>query len=316
MKILTHALPLWLEERGGKAVAIPERAAVVKRIFALAAAGYGRIRIAKRLREEGVNPFGRPLTEADVGAYSAHRQRAHKKAPTNAEVAVLRARVGELGRWLHGEWHGADWRPTYIGMVLTDRRALGEYTPGGRGREGAGEPIAGHYPAVVTEAEWAAARAEAGRRRVKLADGMHPQGGRVGERVELFSGLLKDARTGTSYFVETRNDEAGRRRVLRTAASTQGHGNAYTFPQPTFEAAVLSCLREIDPHEMLNGDPGPDESQVLAGELERVRQSIALIVAEMNERGESRVLFDRLRVKEEEEGRLSERLAQAQQKAA
>src|SRR5262249_39104224 len=35
--VLTHTLPAWVEERGGKLVLIPQKAAVVKRIFRLAA---------------------------------------------------------------------------------------------------------------------------------------------------------------------------------------------------------------------------------------------------------------------------------------
>jgi hypothetical protein len=180
-------------------------------------------------------------------------------------------------------------------MILSDRRARGEYVPDGR--KGT-DPIPGYYPEIVTEAEWGAARGAAARRRVKVkvkdeATGkdksvLRPLGGRVGERVELFTRQLRDARSGERYFVETRNDEGGRRRVLRTAASNQGRGGSYAFRHALFEAAMLECLGEIDPHSVLNGDRAPDESQVLAGQLEHVRQSIRLLIAEMEERGESK----------------------------
>jgi DNA invertase Pin-like site-specific DNA recombinase len=305
MAVLTHALPLWVEERGGRAVPIPGRAAVVKKIFALAAAGYGRVRIAQKLREEEVPPFARPLTEADVALYPTYRKRAKKEPPTAKETRALRARLGALGRWHKGEWAKADWRPAYIGMILTDRRARGEYTPDGRK---GGERVPGYFPEVVGEAEWLAAKGEAARRRRRV--------GAVGGRVELFSGLLKDARSGESYFVEARNDEGGRRRVLRTAASIQGRGGSYAFPVLVFERALLGELGEIDAHEVLNGDREPDESALLAGQLEHVRQSIRLLIAEMEERGESKWLFDRYRAKEAEEKDLQDKLAEAQQKAA
>jgi DNA invertase Pin-like site-specific DNA recombinase len=57
-ELLTHRLPAWIEERGGKLLLIPERAATVKRIFALAAGGYGHASIVKCLTEEGVPAFG------------------------------------------------------------------------------------------------------------------------------------------------------------------------------------------------------------------------------------------------------------------
>src|SRR5437764_1123626 len=55
--VLTRRLPAWIEERGGKPHLIPERAAVVKRIFQLAASGYGFGFIVKKVTEDGVPPF-------------------------------------------------------------------------------------------------------------------------------------------------------------------------------------------------------------------------------------------------------------------
>src|SRR5262245_39849992 len=49
MRVLTHSLPAWLQERGGQAVPVPERAAVVRHIFELAAAGYGTSAIVRKL---------------------------------------------------------------------------------------------------------------------------------------------------------------------------------------------------------------------------------------------------------------------------
>lgn len=58
-EILTGQVPAWLKVEDGKIVSIPERAAVVQRIFALTLEGWGRERIARTLNEEGVAPFGR-----------------------------------------------------------------------------------------------------------------------------------------------------------------------------------------------------------------------------------------------------------------
>jgi DNA invertase Pin-like site-specific DNA recombinase len=57
-EILTHRVPFWIKAAGGKMRLIPERAAAVKRVYQLAAAGYGTAGIVKRLHEEKVKPFG------------------------------------------------------------------------------------------------------------------------------------------------------------------------------------------------------------------------------------------------------------------
>lgn len=57
--ILTHRLPGWVRVRDGKPELIPERAKVVKRVFELAAAGYGRTLTAKRFNREKVPAFGK-----------------------------------------------------------------------------------------------------------------------------------------------------------------------------------------------------------------------------------------------------------------
>src|SRR5262249_37044857 len=58
MAILTHRLPAWVEEHGGKPVLIPGAAAAVRRVFALAAAGRGAALIVKTLTAEKVPPLG------------------------------------------------------------------------------------------------------------------------------------------------------------------------------------------------------------------------------------------------------------------
>jgi DNA invertase Pin-like site-specific DNA recombinase len=56
--VLTRRLPAWVEERDGRLHLIPSRAEVVRRIFALAGAGFGLYAVVRRLTEEGVPAFG------------------------------------------------------------------------------------------------------------------------------------------------------------------------------------------------------------------------------------------------------------------
>src|SRR5262249_29809470 len=159
------------------------------------------------------------LTEQEQ---QAHRQkRAEQERPlTEAEEAAL----GQPGRWetapepdASGKpvrtWVASRWHTGYIGSMLRDRRVLGEFEPRRWSRiKEADEPIAGVYPVVVTESEWLAARAGVNQRQWTR--------GRAGEYINIFQGLLRDARTGDSYIATTRNDTAGKRRVLINTAHT------------------------------------------------------------------------------------------------
>ena len=86
-------LPAWMEYVNGEARLIPERAAVVKRIFKLAADGFGYTRIIKTLLEEGA-PFG--------------------------EAVV---REGRIRSQFSGKWS----KP-YIVLILNDRRGIGGFS--------------------------------------------------------------------------------------------------------------------------------------------------------------------------------------------
>src|SRR5262245_39046583 len=60
-RLLTGRLPAWLRVAGGAAQLVPERAAVIQRIFEMAAAGLGHARIVAALVKDGVPPFGKPV---------------------------------------------------------------------------------------------------------------------------------------------------------------------------------------------------------------------------------------------------------------
>ena len=56
--VVTRRLPAWVREKDGKLIPIPDRVAVVKRIFSLAVGGHGLGLIVKRLTEDKVAPLG------------------------------------------------------------------------------------------------------------------------------------------------------------------------------------------------------------------------------------------------------------------
>lgn len=266
-RLLTHRLPAWVEEKAGKPVLIPDRAAVVRRIFELASSGYGIPAIISRLEKEGVPPFGR------------------------------------VGRWTR----------SYVLIILKDRRAMGELQPK-KGKDLDGPVIPDYYPAVVSLDEFHAARAGANERRTNR--------GRLStHQVNIFSGILKHARDGDNYIMTQRLSKSKgkllrRFSVLINTASEVRRSRAYSFPYAPFERAVLSCLREIDPHEIINGRSGTDDVLVLSGELDSVEAELVEASAYMEAHGFSPTIGKRISGLEARKAELTARRAEAQQKAA
>jgi DNA invertase Pin-like site-specific DNA recombinase len=208
--------------------------------------------------------------------------------------------LGKTGMWTRG----------YIGLILRDRRAIGEYQPRkGKKRVPDGDPVSGYFPAVVSEEEFYAARAGAAKRGQLR--------GRLGtQAINVFAGLLRNAREGDAYYMAIRVERAGRYYVMLNRNSQEGRSPCFSFPYTIFERAILSKLAEIDPAEVVGREDGADEVMVLSGELGGVESSIKAILADMDAHGESPVLFRRLRAKEDEQRELTARLTAARAKAA
>jgi DNA invertase Pin-like site-specific DNA recombinase len=207
--------------------------------------------------------------------------------------------------------YGRAWNNVSVLWVLRNRAVIGEFTPHrGRyaARQAAGEPHPGYYPRIIDDAEFYAVQAAiAARKKQRGPRGKHVR--------NLFTGLAKDARDGTPMHVTEKRK--GDVRMVSSGAMRGKVGAKYvSFPLVTFERAVLSMLAEVDPREVLGGEKGPDEVMALSGELARVESSIAAIEAELDANGESPTLFRRLRAREEEKRKLSERLSEAWQRAA
>jgi DNA invertase Pin-like site-specific DNA recombinase len=299
MEILTHRLPGWVREVDGKAVEIPERADVVRRIFRMAAEGRGLILIAKRLNADGVPPFG--------------------------EVVV---RPGKTRSAVSGKW-----ALTNLRRILTDRRACGVYTPGGKD---GGEPIEGYYPRVVSDEEFDAVRVAMGRRaippgrarslderRVRREADRRRREKRKGtgsrERtmmVNVFAGLLRSARDGGSCFIKTRVDHGKPGKVLANTEGWEGRATNWSFPWSTFETLLLSCLREIDVREVLPPEEeGADECKALETEQERLEAQLERVEAAM-ESSEDITSLDRVATKLRGQLReVKDKLRDAQDKA-
>src|SRR5438105_360783 len=138
------------------------------------------------------------------------------------------------------------WNVSYVKTILNSRATFGELTPrtgrgGPKDRKPAGPPIPDFYPAAVTEAEFYAAQEAIRARKVR--------GGRPSKfRVNLFAGLLHDARSGRRLHMK---QYAGASPALVPYEGIE-HGSTHvSFPLDAFEDAVLGELKEIDAREIL-----------------------------------------------------------------
>lgn len=273
-RVITRMLPAWVRLDGDRLALIPERAAAVRRIFALARSGYGLKRIAQTLTAEGVEPFG--------------------------EVVV---REGRKRSQFAGRWS-----VPYLALILRDRRALGELQPKGPGRKPEGDPIPDYYPRVVSDQDfWAAKDVRANRPQSRAT--------RRGKHADIFAGLLIDARSGSAYMAAQKDGKNKSNRVLVTHASTEGRGPCWSFPVATFEAAVLTLLKEISPADVLPGDDRPDETAALESERAVVREEITAIAEDMARRY-SKTLAAVLERKEVRLAELDAQLSTAKAEAA
>jgi hypothetical protein len=86
-----------------------------------------------------------------------------------------------------------DWSGKYIGLLLRDRRAVGEYQPRRkRDRRPDGPAIPGYFPKAVNEAQWLAAW-EKTQERYRVQ-------GRVMKKLNVFARLLYNAADGSTFF--------------------------------------------------------------------------------------------------------------------
>jgi DNA invertase Pin-like site-specific DNA recombinase len=291
--LYTQQAPAWVRVVGQELKLIPERAKVVKRIFDMAANGYGLTAVVHKLVADKVPAFGK----------------------------------------------SGVWKRSYVGAILRDRRAVGEFQPRAVDKKTAnrkpdGEPVAGYYPAVVSEDEYHAARAGADdrhnhklkstgdrkpKRETPRLARSNPQTRHAG--VNLFTGLVVSARDSDDHYhavqrVVSREDRTRSRKwVLLNSKSAQGETKCLSFPLAAFESAILGRFKEIDPREIVGTVGRPSEALTLAGELGGVETQIGALEVELMT-GSVPSLARALRVLEDKRADLAARLAEAKAKEA
>ena len=205
----------------------------------------------------------------------------------------------------------APWNETAVYFILRSPATYGLFQPCGKGRKPSGEPIPGYFPAVITEAKFhAAGRALASRR----AKG----GGKRGRHINLFAGLLIDARDGGSMTYNHNLRTQRSHPQIMPVGAKQGTGAKWScFPADIVEQAVLSMLVEVNPSDVL---PLSSEGELVA-ELSQQHETVADLVRKYKARMESDpesfdMFADEAQKAESKRRKIAAKLAEAQREAA
>src|SRR5262245_937704 len=166
-------------------------------------------------------------------------------------VKAMRERFPKVSPGRAGGWRGATCQ-----RVLATRTVLGEYQPRQRGDDGVfrpvGDAILGYYPAVVSEAEWDAARA--------VSTGkLHREGRPARVEPNLFTGLVKHAgfRAAVCLHSEGMHDSGKRYRYLgvrNALVDDQGGDGIPRWRYDFFECALLEAIEELTLADILPPD--------------------------------------------------------------
>jgi DNA invertase Pin-like site-specific DNA recombinase len=202
--------------------------------------------------------------------------------------------LNTIARIMHAEsprgLRGRGWHTGSIDAILRSRTVLGEFQPhtGRPAKDGrkstrkpAGDPIPGYYPAIVSEADFYAVQ--------RLLDVGRRGGGRLKGVPNLFGSLLRDARDGKTLVVNT---STGKQHLVSSGAIRGQPGSAYvSFPLGVFEAALLSCFRELRAADILPSNGKEAKVAALAGKLAAVNHKLAAVRKRADEAEEDIATF-------------------------
>lgn len=244
-KISTHC-PGWLRLSEDKKtfIEIPERVALVQRMFESASNGKGAKIICKELNLEGIPPFGRG---------EAWRQtRKLKDKTTNVEYT-----------------REDKWSEAYINKVLKSRAVLGEVqlhkiVDGKRVPEG--EPVKDYFPAIISEDVF---NAVAVGRRERAIGG----GGRRGEgQSNIFTHVTYCGYCGSKMRFK---DKGRGHKYLVCNNRFNGSGcDCKPWAYGEFEKSFLTFVRTVDLRGLADGARAKTEARVLSDRIRNMNENL------------------------------------------
>jgi DNA invertase Pin-like site-specific DNA recombinase len=201
------------------------------------------------------------------------------------------------------------WSAGGIHKVLTSRAVIGEYQPHtgtSSRRQPDGEPVPDYYPPVVDAGTFAKAQAA-----------LHARAtvgrGRRGKHLNLFAGLLKDARTGGSL---SARHVPNREPSLFPTGAVHGRGGRWsTFPLRAFEQAILSQLIEVRVEDIQPDRPPARTLETLSARLAEIESLVKKWRGKMDRPELVDVVADKLADLERERRDVAATLTEAQRDA-
>jgi DNA invertase Pin-like site-specific DNA recombinase len=277
-KPLTSRIPAWLEldKAAGAFRLIPERAAVVRRIFDMLTAGVGQHAIAETFNREGVPTFGDPGTK----------------------------RKAEM------------WHRSYIAKIAGSLAVIGTLVPhetdhstGKKVRKPL-QPLPGYYPAVVDPETFQAVQAQRSTGRAPIA-----RGAGAAAIQSIFAGLARCPLCGSTMTRVQKGPKGGAPRLVCTKAKA-GAGCQYVSVRADHaEAALLGNLSFIHGTMPTLSDTLDGAMAGVDLRLSVVRQEIGNLVDGIAQ-GRSHALMDSLRQHEAEAERLEQEARDLARQAA
>lgn len=184
---VTTVSPAWIRHVDGRFEAIPERAAIVRRVFEEYVLGKGAYAIAADLARDGVRPWG----------------------PGRSKNIKERR-----------------WQKSYVTKILTSRTVIGEFQPhvystvnGKRTRSPIGEPVPNYYPAVISTSLW---RDAVNRTKNTIPENLVASGPRGEAPANLFTGMLRCELRRCSVFVSRKSKGGELRAYSEASGGLQG----------------------------------------------------------------------------------------------
>jgi len=207
-KVVTRMVPGWLTVQGGEIVPLLDRVATLRKIFTLAAQGFGRKRIADRLTLDGDKPF------TDRGDWTLS---------FIATALTSRAAIGE-------------YQPT--------KKVDGRFIPDGPPVEGYFPRVIDQtlYDTAVASVS-AKDRLSPEARKKAGARGGNRSGGKATHK-NLFTHLIFDVTSGESIAMNYHEKSGNRPRYLVTGWKPNQKANRIRYER--FESAFLGFLQDLD----------------------------------------------------------------------
>jgi DNA invertase Pin-like site-specific DNA recombinase len=171
------------------------------------------------------------------------------------------------------------WHRSYLAKTLKNRAVLGEFQPhvtadGKRVPEG--EPIAGYYPAIISEELFFQAQHSRSQRKYGGA-------GRKGPGyTNLFTGLARCAYCQSTVAFENKGPGTRGGTYLVCGNVQRGRGcDATRWRYQDFEATFLAFVQELDLESIINANEDAEKRKQLEGELSSLRGELSSVAGLM-----------------------------------